>query len=152
MEHVKAILIKLIMCTAVLAIVLGGLYDVSFTNILLIGALLTGVSYVVGDLFVLPWFENWSASLVDLGLAFISVYFLGSYLFTDVGSLGNAAIISAALIALGEFLFHKYMASHVLDGHAIPSDKKGLIIQQRPQTEHSEELTGSISEDEDNKN
>ncbi|PAV27946.1 hypothetical protein CIL05_18915 [Virgibacillus profundi] len=146
MEHVKALLIKFVMCTAVLWVVLGMFYGVSFGDILTISVLLTGVSYVVGDLFLLPRFENWGATLADLGLAFMGTWYLGLFLIEGNIALGNAAIISALIIAAGEFFFHKYMANEVLTEEVIRSDEEKELIRQY-QTEHSEELDGGSEQD-----
>ena len=146
MEHVKALLIKFVMITAVLWIVLGGFYDVGFADILMISVLLTGVSYLAGDLFLLPRLENWSATFADLGLAFAGVWFLGNFLFEQNIQLGNAAIISALIIAVGEYFFHKYMANEVLTEEVIRSDEEKALIRQY-QAEYSEELDGGSEND-----
>lgn len=146
MEHVKALLIKFIMITAVLWIVLSGFYDVAFADMLTISILLTGASYIIGDLFFLPRFENWGASLADLGMAFAGIWFVGSFLVEGTIDLGSAAIVSALIIAAGEFFFHKYMANEVLTGEAIRSDEEKALIR-KYQTEHSQELDGDDESD-----
>lgn len=146
MEHVKALLIKFVMITAVLWIVLSVFYDVAFADMLTISVLLTGVSYIVGDLFLLPRFENWGASLADLGLSFAGIWFVGSFLIEGNIDLGSAAIVSALIIAAGEYLFHKYMANEVLTGEAIRSDEEKALIRHY-QTEYSKELDAGKERD-----
>ena len=147
MEHVRALIIKFIMCTAILLIVLGGFYGVSFADILTIGVILTALAYVVGDLYFLPRFENWGASIADFGLAFIGIWFLGSYLIEVNIPLTTAAVISALLITVGEYFFHKYMASNVLDGKTFVTDEEKTIADSKLQTEFSSEMDEDLTEE-----
>ncbi|WP_077328381.1 YndM family protein [Virgibacillus siamensis] len=142
MDHVKALIIKFIMCTAVLWIVLGAFYGVGFGDILMLSVLLTAVSYIVGDLLLLPRFENWGATLVDLGLTFLGIWFLGPLLFEENIPLGTAAIFSAIVIAVGEYFFHKYMEKEVLDDwDQFVTDEDRDVERAKVQTEFSEELS-----------
>lgn len=139
MDHIKALLIKFIMCTAILWIVLGGFYGVSLFNILTVSVLLTGVSYVIGDLFVLSRFENWGATIADFGLTFFGIWVLGSFLFAPNIPLVTASFISALFISIGEVFFHRYMAIHVLERPDTVGRKDSLG---HLQTEFSEEMDG----------
>ncbi|MYL56376.1 DUF2512 family protein [Virgibacillus halodenitrificans] len=147
MQHWKAVLIKFIMCIAVLGLVLGLFFGVSFANILILSVLLTVVSYIAGDVYLLPRFENWGATLSDFTLAFVAIYLLGSFLFETEVPLATASLVSSAFLAVGEYFFHKYMAENVLDGHAIRSDEEKELIHQKLQAEYSEELNKGIPED-----
>lgn len=137
MNHVKALLIKFIMCTAVLWIVLGVLYNVTFGDILTIGLLLTGVSYIVGDLLILPKLGNQSATIADFVLAFFGTWVLGAMLIEHPIPLVTASFISALLITIGEYFFHRYMDNHVLDED---QDDRSYNRHQDLQTEYSQEL------------
>src|SRR5690625_776731 len=99
MRYAIALLIKFIMSTALLSIILGGFYGISFANILTVSILLTGISFIIGDLYVLPRFENISAAVVDFGLSFIGVWLLGYLLFIQPINLGVEAFISSLFIA-----------------------------------------------------
>lgn len=148
MEHVKALIIKFIMCTAVLWVVLGLFFGVTFSAILTIAVILTVVSYLLGDLFILPRFENWGATLADFGLAFLGVWFLGYYLNIP---LFTAALFSGVIIAIGEYFFHKYVAKHVLDHNLIVTEEEKDIIHDKLQTEFSSELYGNRKKGKKNK-
>jgi len=56
MEHFRSLLYKFVFTTAILWLTLGFLYGVSFTDILTISALLSIGAYLIGDLFILPFF------------------------------------------------------------------------------------------------
>ncbi|WP_174614423.1 YndM family protein [Virgibacillus ihumii] len=150
MDHVKALIIKFIMCTAVLWLILGAFYGVEFGNILMLSVLLTAISYIVGDLFLLPRFENWGATLADLGITFVGIWFLGPLLFEENLQVGTAAIITAIIIAVGEYFFHKYMAREVLDDrdHFV-TDEDRDVQQGKLQTEFSEEITDTDRKNKD---
>ncbi|WP_060679051.1 YndM family protein [Virgibacillus halodenitrificans] len=147
MEHWKAVFMKFIMCTGILGLVLGLFFGVSFPNIFILSVLLTVVSYIVGDVYLLPRFENWGATLFDFILAFVAIYLLGSFLFEMEIPLVTASLVSSAFLAVGEYFFHKYMANQVLDGHAIRSGEEKELINQKLQAEYSEELNQGIPED-----
>ncbi|MBE3102676.1 MAG: DUF2512 family protein, partial [Bacilli bacterium] len=112
--NIRALLIKFVMVTAVLWIVLGGYYEVSFTNILITSVLLTGFSYAL-DVYVLPRVGNVFATITDFVVAWVGIWLVGSFLFSDLIPLGRASLISAAIITVGEMFFHQYMEKQVFD-------------------------------------
>jgi hypothetical protein len=138
---VKALIIKFIMVTAILWLILGGMFEVSIENIFIISILLTGVSYVVGDLYVLPKFGNTAATIADFGLAFAGIWVLGSLLFEQTDDLAGAALISAAVVAIGELFFHRYMKKQVLYNEAADKGKNmGHPSEQSLQTEFGSDM------------
>lgn len=114
MRYVLALLIKFVMTTVVLWGVLGGIFGVSFANILLISVLLTGGSFLIGDLFFLPKSGNIMTSILDLGLVLGGIVLLGNILYIIPDALWNASFISALGITIGELFFHMYMTNQVL--------------------------------------
>ncbi|CDQ20726.1 Protein of unknown function [Halobacillus karajensis] len=114
MEHVKALLVKGVLTLIVLYLVLGVGYGASFGGVLLLTLVLGGISYLAGDLFILPKANNLPATLADLGLTFLVVWAAVSWFITIDGSAPLAAFISAVIIAIAEYGFHVYLASHVL--------------------------------------
>lgn len=127
MKHVKAILIKFVMIAVVLGIVLTGIFDGEFEDTLLISLVLTVVAYIIGDLFILRKTgedrdrnadhnkRNTIATVSDAILAFLVVWIMGRNLFTDDSDVLMASIISAVIIAVGEWFFHKYLDKNVFD-------------------------------------
>ncbi|CAM4345397.1 DUF2512 family protein [Lacicoccus alkaliphilus] len=111
MEHAKALGIKGIMTLVVLWLVLGAGYDMSFWPMILITTIVLGViSYFAGDMGILPTAGNMIATISDLVVTFLVVWLLG-LLMTDIsgGTIALAAIISAVIIAVGEYFFHIYL-------------------------------------------
>ncbi|MBB6450787.1 uncharacterized membrane protein YvlD (DUF360 family) [Geomicrobium halophilum] len=145
MNYTWPLIIKFIMMTVVLWIVLG-LFGASFVNILLISILLTLVSYMLGDLFILPNYGNLWATVADFGLAFIGVWALGSF-FDQIGFW--AAFISAIVIAIGEAFFHWFMNQQVLeDEEPIRND----MSERNLQTEFGSDMDVKSDAEKANKN
>ena len=124
MDHVKAIIIKLIMMTVVLGIILTGIFDGEFSDTLWISIVLTILAYVIGDLLIFRKAgddsdhtkRNIIATLSDAVLTFIIVYFMGKDIFVgNDNDLWKAALLSAIVIAVGEWFFHKYLDRNVFD-------------------------------------
>ncbi|MBB6450788.1 hypothetical protein HNR44_002778 [Geomicrobium halophilum] len=104
------------MTTAVLWIVMGGIFGIPLTEILLISVLLTGVSFIVGDLWIYPKAGNLAATISDFCLILIGIWVLGG-LFTQL-DFGEAAMTSAVILAVGEWFFHRYMDTQVFEEQA----------------------------------
>jgi len=136
----KAFLIKWIMVLAVLWIVLGWFFGVSFTDILITSVVLTVIGYV-GDAFILPRVGNVFAAITDFVLAYAVVWMMGNMLIEEPIALGTASFISALIITVGELFFHRFMGNHVIDKETTdPHDKKGYYQQGNLQTEFGEDI------------
>jgi hypothetical protein len=136
MNHMKNLAIKFIAILAVLFVVLGIFYDMSFGNVLTISVVLTLAAYLIGDLLILRRTNNTLATISDFALAFLVIWLMGESL-TYGDSLIMPAIISAAGIALIETIFHKYVSRQIHDDNEIQTRRTNL----RYQTEASSELT-----------
>ncbi len=114
MKHLKALGIKFIFTSIILLSVFGIYYNSTVLEILMISALVTGVAYLIGDLFILPRLGNIVASLADMGLAFLSIWGLSLLLIAPPDRLALASLFAAIFIMLSEALFHAYMENKVL--------------------------------------
>jgi len=110
----RSFLIKWVMVLAVLWVVLGWFYGVSFIDILLTSVVLTVVAYVA-DVYILPRVGNVFAAIMDFILATAVIWIMGSFLFEEPIALGTASFISAIIITIGELMFHRYMKKQVFD-------------------------------------
>lgn len=139
MKHIKPLAIKFISSLVLLSVILGLFFDMSFGNIFLITLVLSVVSYVIGDLFILRRTNNIIATLADLGLVFLVIRFMGDALANgDNGDMFTMSLIAAIGVALFEYAFHKYVANRVLNENQSRENQKTTL---RYQTEASEELT-----------
>ena len=136
MKHMKNLAIKFISILAVLFIILGIFYDMSFGNVLSISVVLTLASYLIGDLLILRKTNNTMATISDFAIAFLVIWLMGENL-TYGDSLIMPALIAAAGIALFETFFHKYVARQIQEADEQQNSSRNL----RYQTEASSELT-----------
>ncbi|PGL72936.1 YndM family protein [Bacillus sp. AFS055030] len=144
MKHIKAFVIKFIACLALLYIILGIGYDMAFRNVFLITLVLGVIAYIVGDMLILSKTNNTVATIADVGIAFLIIWYMGSKL-TYGGSMFTPALISAIGIGLFEIFFHKYVYNHVIKNTEHRENVSTGNL--RYQTEASEELTPDIKEE-----
>ena len=112
MRHITALLIKFAMIAIALEVVLGMLTTLSFTDILYIAASVTILAYIIGDLFILRATNNTIATIADTGLVLLNIYAF-NYLWNINRIDFSDALISAVVIGVGEWFFHKYVANNV---------------------------------------
>lgn len=135
MSHFKALTIKAFFSLALLYLVLGLVFRMSFGNVLFITLVLGVVSYVIGDLFILPKTNNFVAALADFGLAFLIISMM-SNAFTLGYDILTMSFIASLGVAVFEFIFHKRVASQV-----VKEQRKGFESRNfQYRTEASEEL------------
>lgn len=112
MKHIAAITIKFVMVSVILEFVLNMMTALTFSQILMISLGVTLASYVIGDLVMLN-FANSIAVTIDVCLAAVVIYLFNVWF--NIRAINfNAALVSAALIGVGEYFFHKYMINSVL--------------------------------------
>ncbi|SET37172.1 Protein of unknown function [Salinibacillus kushneri] len=138
MNHVMALLIKGISSFILLSVIMGWIYGISFGDIFLITVVLGIVSYILGDMFILPRTNNTMATMADLGLAFVVVWWMAANL-TTVNNLFFPSLIAAIGVGIFEYFFHKYVDRTIV--HDQERDEIGQEGNLRYQTETSEELT-----------
>lgn len=115
MEHVKAIVMKFVMLAVVLGIILAAIFDFGFWDSMVIALVLTLIAYVLGDLMVFRGAadpaeqnkRNMMATIGDAILAFTVIWLMGMAMGGE--NILWASIISAVVIAGGEWFFHKYL-------------------------------------------
>ncbi|QUG43382.1 YndM family protein [Psychrobacillus sp. INOP01] len=144
--YMKAFFMKFIMITAVLWVVLSIFYDVSIPDVLITSVVLSVVGYV-GDVFILPKIGNVWAAISDFVIAYLVIFFLGSYIYEQPLALGAASFITALLLMVGELFLHQYMHSNIFESRkSNPVEKVGYYQRTNLLTEFAEEIdTDSIS-------
>ncbi|WP_197482175.1 YndM family protein [Oceanobacillus sp. Castelsardo] len=138
MRHIKALAIKFMTILIILYSLLAIFESATLGEFLLISALVTGIAYIIGDLFILPRFNNVVATIADFGLAFVGIWVLSSMFIYPTTPIGIVSGFAAFFIAISEALFHVYMKEKVLKkqyNHREPFS----VLNTRLQTEFSEE-------------
>lgn len=85
--------------------------------------MLTVLAYVLGDLFIFRNIGDDSdytkrsiiATVSDAILTFAIVYFMGQDNFAGDNDIMTAALLSAIVVGIGEWFFHKYLDNNVFD-------------------------------------
>lgn len=113
MKHITALIIKFLIALLVLLIALNYLTDLTYARIFYISIAVTIPSYIISDLLILPASSNIIATIVDIGLAGLTIYMF-NYLWNFNDITISDAIISAVLIGVGELFFHNYVQRKVL--------------------------------------
>ena len=113
MKHIGAILLKYVMVAVILEVVLGWLTGNSFTDILVISAAVTVVSYLVGDLLILAKSNNTIATIFNSAVTLI-ILMLFNYAkgYADISF--TTALLATVVVAVGEVFFHRFEARNIL--------------------------------------
>jgi hypothetical protein len=147
MEHVKAMLVKFVATLALLYIILGLYYGMTFGTVFLITLILGVISYIVGDLGILPRTSNMVATIADFGLSLAVIWVLTSMMTANTNAF-TMALISAIGVAIFEYLFHNYMANITKDNNVETNTRANTL---QYQTEASEEFTPEVNKDNENR-
>ncbi|MDR6226791.1 DUF2512 family protein [Desmospora profundinema] len=115
MKHLYALAFKLIVAFVSMWIFLGWLANWSLVDILWVSLLWAGSSYVIGDLWILPHVNNTVATLLDTGLAFALISFVGILLFGMEFTWINTSLLLApsVFIGAGEWVLHTNMQREI---------------------------------------
>ncbi|WP_100405361.1 DUF2512 family protein [Bacillus solitudinis] len=110
MRHVSALIVKTLMVAAVLLIIMSGMYNYPAGTTVGLSLLIVGLSYVIGDIGILRVSNNIVATIADLGLTTIAIWLIGPLLY-GYGVPFSVAFLSALVIGVGEWFFHKFVAT-----------------------------------------
>jgi uncharacterized membrane protein len=113
MKHVSSLLIKFIIVALVIAVVLNTLTTITLSETLLISAAVTIISYIIGDLLILPTTNNTIATFADIGLSLLTIYMF-NFIWNTIRISFIHAFITAVVIGVGEWFFHKYVVNNVV--------------------------------------
>ncbi|MFC5714019.1 DUF2512 family protein [Thalassorhabdus alkalitolerans] len=112
MAHIKALAMKIAMVALVLLVVLSGFYGYPVLSTIVLSLLIVAVSYIVGDLLILRKANNTTATISDFAVVLFMTWFAAIPIYgTEVPFI--PALISAIIIAAGEWVFHKYVSKQV---------------------------------------
>jgi len=111
--HLKALGIKFIIVTTIIMSLFGIFYQLTFTSLLMLCLLITGLSYGIGDLIVYPRFGNLWATVID-GLFYFGTIMLLSFIMIGMSFSITVTVLAATyFLTIAEPLFHTYMKERV---------------------------------------
>ena len=135
MKHLWALLIKFAATGTVLFAIFGIFNPGSLLVILFMAVATTLISYIAGDLYILPKLGNVAAIIGDFALTFGLVGVLGTlFIGTTFSNIITATFFASLTITAIEALFHLYVKSHVLTDSAV-SYIPGVYREDRISTE-----------------
>lgn len=137
MDHLKALLLKLISSFVLLYIVFGIFTDMSVGRIFFTSLMVGVISYIIGDRLILPRSNNLVATIADFGLAFLIMWLLNR---NEVltWNLYEMTLIAALGLTLFEYFFHNYLSRNTDKKDRQRNEKTAGNLQY--QTEAAEEL------------
>ncbi|MBU6079445.1 YndM family protein [Allobacillus halotolerans] len=140
MNHFSLILSKFVAMLVLLYIILGIIFGVNFMSVFWVTLTFSIVSYLIGDLLILPRTNNMVASVVDFVMSFAVIYFLvDAYAFE--GNLFTASLLSAIGVTLFEVFFHNSVQTQMEEENNVDRRRYNL------QTEVSEEIDPLIEDE-----
>ncbi|PMC33805.1 hypothetical protein CJ195_26555 [Bacillus sp. UMB0899] len=109
MKQITLLIIKFISCLIAFGIGLDLFFDANIVDILSFSLFVTSVSYVVGELVILPQLGRRAAAIADFLLSYLSVWIFGSILFESYLQIAWGSIISASIITAAEMILHLFV-------------------------------------------
>ncbi|WP_010529180.1 DUF2512 family protein [Lentibacillus jeotgali] len=113
MVYLKTLGIKAIAIGITVFSLFGIFYNADVVNLFWISILTTGISFLIGDLFVLRRFGNITASIADFPLAFLSLWALGGLLIEASIPIVTTSVMGAFFITCCEPFIHTYMTENL---------------------------------------
>ena len=114
MEHGKALGIKTVMVLPIMWIVLLWFSEAGFWGTTILGLILVGLAYAIGDMGILPRSSNMAATVSDFFLSLITIWIGLSIM--GVEDAFMPSLIASAIIAGGEYFYHKWLIENEFTG------------------------------------
>ncbi len=108
MKNLTNLILKTAMTWLLLVLLIPVFGRGTWSQALITGLLLVLLSYVVGDLWLLPKFGNMAAIIADFGIFVIGIWAMVKALPQFIITTSGYWIIALALTA-GEWFFHQYL-------------------------------------------
>lgn len=147
MGHFKAMAVKFLATLALLYVILGLYYGMTFGTVFLITLILGVVSYFVGDLGILPRTSNLVATIADFGLSLAVIWIMISLL-TASKTAFTMALVASIGVTIFEYLFHGYLANRM--DHSQNHQQLNRTNTLQYQTEASEEFSPELNKENEN--
>lgn len=105
MKHLEALLIKFAFLSIVLELVFLNFSGLTFGRVLFVALTVTVLAYIIGDVLILPRTSNLVASLVDFGLAFVTLFVFG-LIYNKSGIAFITVLLASIAVAVCEWIYH----------------------------------------------
>jgi hypothetical protein len=112
MKHIISFVIKFVLWSTVLLSFLT-IFNTPISLIFFISLAATVISYVLGDLLILPRMGNFVATLADLVLSFGLIWFFCYWLIERTANMAYVAFFATLAIGAAEAFFHLFLENHL---------------------------------------
>ncbi|MCM3739484.1 YndM family protein [Oceanobacillus luteolus] len=127
-KHLRAFLIKFVGAVAILYLILGFSFGMTFTQVLVLSIILGALAYLLGDLFILPKTNNTIGTIADFGLAWAVIYLYIENM-TAIDNTFTASLLAAIGVTFFEIFFHRYVEANVFPDQEEQKYKRGFNYQ-----------------------
>lgn len=110
--HLKSLIYKFIFTTGILLVYLSFAVKTNITWNLIIAALVSVFSYLIGDLLILPAVGNLTAAVADVGLSAVIIWLI-RYIIPGFEILFSHALYGGIALGIFELMFHVYMEKNI---------------------------------------
>jgi len=111
LRRIYALIIKIVLNAIILEFTLRMLTNLTFADILYISVIVTAITYVIGDIIVLPASNNVIATITDISITVIGIYMF-NFLWDIVEISFMEALVSGIAIGFGAWFIHKYIVDN----------------------------------------
>jgi hypothetical protein len=111
LRRIYALIIKIVLNAIILEFILSLSTNLTFADILYISVIVTAITYVIGDIIILPASNNVIATATDIGVAVIGIYMF-NFLWDIVKISFMTAVISGIFLGVGAWFLHKYIVNN----------------------------------------
>lgn len=113
MKHVLTLFAKVVTIGILMGVILGVIGGVDYLGIYAAYASITALSYLLGDLLVLPRYGNGPATVFD-GLLTAATVWVLQFFVTGMTVTPFVILLAGVSVAIAEFFFHRFMTLTVL--------------------------------------
>ncbi|OIK09500.1 YndM family protein [Bacillus sp. MUM 13] len=138
MKNTAILAIKFLSCIIAFSVGLDLFFQASFLEIISFSLFAVTVSYIFGDLILLPRLGNKAALAFDFLITYFSVWVFGNIVLQNYLQIAWGSIISAVIVLGAEVFVHRHILRRSTTGNV--QDKKALYSRRLSyETEFAEE-------------
>ncbi len=108
MEHVRSLVIKFVIYAAIQAVALTVVAQLPIAMALITALIVTVLTYVIGDLWLLPNYGNIVSSFVNAVIAGVAIWLVFLGLFPPAPAV-FIILVAAVLIGIADYFYHQYL-------------------------------------------
>ncbi|MEW6458698.1 MAG: DUF2512 family protein [Bacillota bacterium] len=108
MEHVRSLVIKFVIYAAILSVAMWVVAQLPITAALVTALIVAVLTYVIGDLWLLPNYGNIVSSFVNAVMAGVAIWLVFLGLFPPAPAV-FVILVAAVLIGIADYFYHQYL-------------------------------------------